>query len=334
MTTAEKTPTRTALLAGFAAIYVIWGSTYLGIRVAVETMPPFLMAGARFLVAGSILAAWIAWQHGFTANRRQWLDNAVIGGLLLLGGNGLVSWAEQKIPSGIATLIISIGPLFIVLFDWLVLAVGKDATRGTRPTAATFIGLALGFVGLAVLVGPDLSKEGAAGLDMWRVGGLILACISWGVGSLYTRYARNPAEPFTAAAMQQLTGAAWLFLVSLLCREPFNFDVSAVSGHSWLAWGYLVIAGSLVGFTTFVWLMKHSTPARVATYAYVNPIVAVFLGWAMLDETISPRIFLGAAVIIAGVAIITTAKNRKQVAIPPRQAVAATATPAPATAAD
>ncbi len=334
MTAAEKTPSRSALLAGFAAIYLIWGSTYLGIRVAVETMPPFLMAGARFLVAGGILTAWIAWSHGFKATCRQWLDNAVIGGLLLLGGNGLVSWAEQKISSGIATLIISIGPLFIVLFDWLVLAVGKDATRGSRPTAATFIGLALGFVGLAVLIGPDLSKEGAAGLDPWRVGGLILACVSWGVGAIYTRYARNPAEPFTGAAIQQLTGSAWLFLVSLLCREPFHFDLAAVSAHSWLAWSYLVVAGSLVAFTTFVWLMKHSTPARVATYAYVNPIVAVFLGWAILDEVVSPRIFLGAAVIIAGVAIITTAKNKQRIVTPPRQAVAAAATPAAATAAD
>ena len=217
MTAAEKSPTQAALIAGFTAIYLIWGSTYLGIRIAVETMPPFLMAGVRFLVAGSLLTAWIALTGGFRATRRQWFDNTIIGGLLLLGGNGLVSWAEQKVPSGIATLIISVSPLFIVLLDWLVLLIGKDATRGTRPNAAIFIGIALGFVGLALLVGPDL-HHGAGSLDPWRVGGLIVACLSWGLGSIYTRYARQPAAPFTGAAIQQLTGSVWLLLVSCALR--------------------------------------------------------------------------------------------------------------------
>lgn len=325
MTAAERTPSRSALIAGFAAIYLIWGSTYLGIRIAVETLPPFLMASGRFLIAGGLLTIWVAWRHGFKATRRQWRDNAIIGGLLLLGGNGLVSWSEQKIPSGIATLIISIGPVFIVLLDWLVLVLGKDASRGTRPNVATFVGLFLGFVGLALLVGPDLSAQSASHLDPWRVLGLIVACLSWGLGSIYTRYARNPAEPFTAAAIQQLTGCGWLLLVSVLMGEPWHFDPSAVTRHSLLAWGYLVVAGSLVGFTTFVWLMKHSTPAKVSTYAYVNPIVAVFLGWLVLHEPVSPRIFLAASIIIAGVAIITVAKNRKTLVTPPRQAVAACA---------
>jgi drug/metabolite transporter (DMT)-like permease len=316
---AEKPPTKTALLAGFAAIYLIWGSTYLGIRIAVETIPPFLMAGARFLVAGSILTAWIAFTGGFRATRRQWFDNTIIGGLLLLGGNGLVSWAEQKVPSGIATLIISVSPLFIVLLDWLVLVVGRDATRGSRPTPAIFTGIALGFVGLALLVGPDLSRS-TGQLDPWRVGGLVLACFSWGVGSMYTRYARHQAEPFTGAAIQQLTGAVWLLVVSCVLREPAQFEWAAVTGRSLVAWSYLVVAGSLIGFTTFVWLMKHSTPARVSTYAYVNPVVAVFLGWLVLHEPVSPRIFLAAGVIIAGVAIITVARSRKSGPTPPRPA--------------
>jgi len=320
VTAAEKTPTKAALIAGFIAIYLIWGSTYLGIRIAVETMPPFLMASARFIVAGAILTAWIAFTRGFRPTPRQWLDNAIIGGLLLLGGNGMVAWAEQKVPSGIATLIISVSPLFIVLLDWLMLVIGKDATRGTRPTAATFVGIALGFVGLALLVGPDLS-QGVDGLDPWRVGGLVLACFSWGVGSIYTRYARNPAEPFTGAAIQQLTGSVWLLVVSLLLREPQHFDLASVSGRSFYAWTYLVLAGSLVGFTTFVWLMKHSTPARVSTYAYVNPVVAVFLGWLVLHEPVSSRIFVASAVIIAGVAIITVSKSRKPAVTAPRPAV-------------
>lgn len=322
MTAAEKTPTNAALIAGFAAIYIIWGSTYLGIRVVVETIPPFLMASARFFTAGGIIAAYLAFTRGFKATPRQWRDNAIIGGFLCLGGNGLVSWSEQKIPSGIATLIISVGPLFIVLLDWATHAIFKDNRRGTRPTALTFVGLALGFTGLAVLVGPDVARQGVDGLDGLSVLGLIGACLFWGIGMLYTKYAHDPVEPFTGSAMQMLTGGGWLLLVSLLCGEPFHFHPAAVSAQSVLAWAYLVVFGSLIGFTTFVWLMKHSTPARVSTYAYVNPIVAVFLGWLILHEPVNPRIFVASAIIIAGVAIITTTKNKKSLAIPPRQAVA------------
>jgi len=316
LTASEKTPTRSALIAGFVTIYLVWGSTYLGIRVAVETLPPFLMSGARFLVAGGLIAGWIALTRGFRPTRRQWFDNAVIGALLLLGGNGMVSWAEQKIPSGIATLVVSLGPLFIVLLDWAVHSFGRDKSQGTRPNLATFVGVGLGITGLVVLVGPQLG-EGVNHLDPWRVGGLVLACFSWSAGSLYTRYARTPAEPFTGAAMQMLAGSVWLLLVSLLRGEPMHMDFAVVTARSVFAWSYLVVAGSLVGFTTFVWLMKHSTPARVSTYAYVNPIVAVFLGWMVLHESVSSRIFVAAAIIIAGVAIITTAKNSKAPVTPP-----------------
>jgi drug/metabolite transporter (DMT)-like permease len=231
----------------------------------------------------------------------------------------MVAWAEQRIPSGIATLIVSLGPLFIVLLDWAVLSFGRDKTRGTKPTLATFAGVALGIIGLAVLVGPQLG-QGVGHLDPWSVGGLVLACFSWSAGSLYTRYARNPAEPFTGSAMQMLAGSGWLFVVSLLAGEPGRFHLAAVSGRSLFAWGYLIVAGSLVGFTTFVWLMKHSTPARVSTYAYVNPIVAVFLGWLVAHEPVGPRMFGAAGIIIAGVAIITATKNRKAPVGPPRPA--------------
>jgi drug/metabolite transporter (DMT)-like permease len=321
----ENPVSRSALLLAFAAIYLVWGSTYLAIRVAVETMPPFFMSACRFLLAGGLLYGWLWLTRRIRPTPRQWFDNSIVGALLLLGGNGLVSWAEVKIPSGIATLLISVGPLFIVLADWLVLAVGRDATRGARPTAATLGGIALGFAGLAWLVGPDLGSGAAGGLDPWRVGGILLACLAWAGGSIYTRYARGPAEPMTAAAIQMVTGGVWLLLVSSLLGEPGRFEAGAVSLHSLGAWLYLVFVGSLVGFTTFVWLMKHSTPARVSTHAYVNPIVAVFLGWLLLDETVGPRTLAASVVIIAGVAIITTQKNRKQLTIPPRQAVAATA---------
>jgi drug/metabolite transporter (DMT)-like permease len=260
--------------------------------------------------------------RGFKTPRRQWIDNAIVAALLLLGGNGLVSWAEQKVPSGIATLIVSLGPLFIVLLDWAVHARSADRSQGTKPGLATFVGVGFGIVGLAVLVGPQLG-EGVGHLDPWRVGGLVLACFSWSAGSIYTRYARAPAEPFTASAMQMLTGSAWLFLVSLLLGEPMRFHFADLTGRSLFAWGYLIVAGSLVGFTTFVWLMKHCSPARVSTYAYVNPIVAVFLGWLVAGEPVGPRMFGASAIIIAGVAIITAAKNKKTLVIPPRQGVAA-----------
>jgi drug/metabolite transporter (DMT)-like permease len=323
VTTSAHPPSKAALIAGFAAIYIIWGSTYLGIRIAVETMPPFLMAGVRFLVAGAIVAAFIALTRGFRATRAQWRDNAIIGGFLCLGGNGLVSWAEQTVPSGIATLIISAGPVFIVLMDWAVHAFFKDGKRGTRPGALTFVGLALGFVGLAILVGPSVMATGVGSLDPWRVLGLLGATFFWGVGMIYMRYVSNPAEPFTASGIQMITGSGWLLVTGVLTGELARFDPAAITARSLIAWAYLVVFGSLIGFSTFTWLMKHSTPAKVSTYAYVNPVVAVFLGWFVLHEPVSPRIFVAAGVIIAGVAIITVTKNKKTLAIPPRQAVAA-----------
>ncbi|QYM79311.1 EamA family transporter [Horticoccus luteus] len=311
---ASAAPSRSAVALGFAAIYVIWGSTYLGIRIAVETLPPFLMAGVRFLIAGALLFAWVRWKHRARPTARQWRDNAIAGGLMLLGGNGLVAWAEQEIPSGIATLIISIGPVFMVLFDWLVLAVGRDAERGARPTGATFLGLALGFIGLALLVGPDIAGASATPLDAWRVAGLVVACVAWSLGSIFMRYARSPAEPLTGSALQMLTGGGWLMLAAAWHGDFNGFEFAAVSGRSFAAWLYLIGVGSLVGFTTYVWLMKVSTPARVSTYAYVNPIVAVLLGWLILNETVGPRMIVASAVIVAGVAIITLQRGRPKVA--------------------
>ncbi len=301
------------MVAAFACIYLVWGSTYLAIRVVVETLPPFLLASARFAAAGALLTGWLAWRGKFRPTARQWRDNALIGAFLLLGGNGMVSWAEQKIPSGLATLLVSLGPLFIVLLDWLVLVVGRDPARGNRPTRLMLVGLVLGFVGLVLLVGPDLARADAARLDPWSIGAVLLACLSWSIGSMLTRYTRNPAEPLAAAAMQQICGAGWLLLVSLVLGEPSRFAWANVTDHAVVAWLYLVFFGSLAGYSVFVWLMQNTTPARVSTFAYVNPIVAVFLGWWLLDETVSPRLFLAAAIVIAGVALITVARGR-----PPR----------------
>jgi drug/metabolite transporter (DMT)-like permease len=295
-------PSRTALVLAFATIYLVWGSTYLGIRVAVETLPPFLMAGARFLVAGGLLAGWLAATRGIHATARQWRDNAVVGTFLLLGGNGLVVWAEQYIPSGLTALIIGSQPMMMVVTEW--------AWRGGhRPTLATGAGLLLGFAGVAWLAAPWESAA-AGGLNRTGVVVLLVACAFWAFGSIYGRRVRAPAEPLTAAALQMLCGGGALMLAAVLHGDLTGFSSATGSFRSWLAFAYLIFVGSLVGFSTFVWLMKHSTPARVSTYAYVNPIVAVFLGWLILGEPVTTRTLSAAVVIVISVAIITTQSRR------------------------
>lgn len=295
-------PSRTSLIIAFATIYLVWGSTYLGIRVAVETLPPFLMAGARFIVAGGVLAGWLAATRGFCATARQWRDNAIIGTFLLLGGNGLVAWAEQFIPSGLTALLIGSTPLIMVLTEW--------AWRGGhRPTAITGAGLCLGCAGVAWLAAPWESPA-KGGLDLGGVIAILAACVFWSFGSIYGRRLRQPAEPLTASALQMLCGGVALMLAAFAHGDWAMFSLAAVSTRSGLALVYLILVGSLVGFSTFVWLMKHSTPARVSTYAYVNPLVAVFLGWLILGEPVTARTLAAAAVIVISVAIITTQRGR------------------------
>lgn len=302
MSPTASSPSRSALLLGFAAIYVIWGSTYLGIQFAIESMPPFLMAGARFLIAGSLLLAILKLRGAAWPTARQWRTNAFIGLLLLVGGNGCVAWAELTIPSGITALLIGIGPLFIVLTEWA-------WPGGIRPTIVTFAALLLGFVGVAWLAAPWESSA-AGRLNPAAVAAILVACVSWGIGSIYSRHAKHGADPLMAAALQMLGGGAGLSVVAALLGDPGRFDLHAVTPRSWAAFAYLIGVGSLVGFSTFVWLMRHSTPARVATYAYVNPVVAVFLGWLIAGEPISSRTVVAAIIIVAAVAIITVQKNR------------------------
>lgn len=307
MTSSANTaaPSRAAVLLAFAAIYLIWGSTYLGIRVAVESMPPFLMASTRFLVAGALLLAFLKLRGAAWPTGRQWTANALTGTLLLLGGNGLVVWAEQHVPSGITALLIGIGPLFIVLTEWA-------WPGGVRPSAVTGAALALGFAGVTWLAAP---WESAAGrLHLGGVGAILAACVFWALGSIQSRHSKHGAPPFVAAALQMLGGGAALAVAALLHGDFARFDPAAVTGRSWTAFVYLIAAGSLVGYSTFVWLMKHSTPARVATYAYVNPVVAVILGWLILDEPITSRTLVASAIIVAAVALITTEKAKSAAA--------------------
>lgn len=295
-------PARSALILAFAAIYVIWGSTYLGIRIAVETMPPFLMAAARFLIAGAVLFTVLKLRGAPWPTARQWRINAVIGTFLLLGGNGLVVWAEQTIPSGIAALIIGISPLFFVLIEWA-------WPGGLRPSWLTMLALLVGFAGVAWLAAP-WESDATGGLHAPGVIAILCACFLWSFGSIYSRHAKHDADPFMASSLQMLGGGAALTLTALVHGDFTQLDFAAITPRGWGALAYLIAFGSLIGFSTYVWLMKHSTPARVSTYAYVNPVVAVFLGWLVLHEPISSRTIVASAIIVTAVAIITIQKSK------------------------
>jgi len=285
------------MFVAFAIIYVVWGSTYLAIRFAIETLPPFLMASARFFIAGAMLYAWSRVFGGAARpTPAQWRATAVIGVLLLLGGNGLVVWAEYRVPSGIAALIIGIEPCIVVLLDWL-------RPSGVRPTGRVVAGLVLGLAGLVWLVGPDAILGGGR-VDFFGAVALVLASLSWAVGSIYSRHASMPS-PFLASGMQMLAGGAALLLLGVALGEPAATAWAAVSAKSVLAWIYLIIFGSIVGFSTYIWLLRVTTLARASTYAYVNPIVAVLLGWLLADEPLTLRTLVAAAVIVGGVVLIT-----------------------------
>ena len=286
----------------FASIYLIWGSTYLGIRVAVETMPPFLMAAARFALAGSFLYGVMRWRGAPRPTLRQWRDAAIVGSLLLLGGNGSVAWAEQYVPSGITALIIGASPFFMVLTEWA-------WPGGSRPGTGVMVALLAGLAGVAWLAAPW--EEAGASLHTGGVLAIFVGCLCWSVGSIYSRHTPSTANPFLASSLQMLSGSVALTLMAWAHGDFAAWDFGAVSSRSWIAFTYLVLFGSLIGFSTFVWLLKNTTPARVSTYAYVNPVVAVFLGWAVLAEPITPRTLVASAIIVGAVAIITTRQTKQ-----------------------
>ncbi len=289
----------------FAAVYIIWGSTYLAIRVAVETIPPFLMAGVRYMIAGGILYAWIRWRGVAAPARIHWRTTAIIGGLLLLGGNGGVVWAEQpgKVPSSIAALMVSAVPLWMVLINWV-------RPRGIRPTGVEALGLILGFVGVVILIAPG-SISGSEPIDRGGAIALILSPVFWATGSIYSRHAKLPESAFLATGMEMLTGGVLLVVAGSVTGEWGRVDVEAISAQSVLAFGYLVVFGALIGFTAYIWILRVSTPAKVGTYAYVNPAIAVFLGWMLLSEPITSSTFVAMAVILTGVILITTRATSK-----------------------
>ena len=298
---AGRAPSAGRVALAFAAVYVLWGSTYLAIRFGVETIPPFLMAGTRHLAAGVLLYACMRARGAPRPEPRHWKSAAIIGGLMLLGGNGLVTWAELRVPSGIAALIVASVPIWMAILDGI--------QRRARPGAAVIGGLLLGLAGIALLVAPG-RFAGNGHVDPIGALALLTASLCWSTGSLYARRAPLPASTLTATAMEMIAGGACLWITGLFFGEGSRLDLSAVSPRSILSLAYLIVFGSLIGFTAYVWLLKVSTPARVSTYAYVNPIVAVALGAVFAGEAITPRIALAALVIVGAVALIITARAR------------------------
>ncbi|MCL7928066.1 MAG: EamA family transporter [marine benthic group bacterium] len=286
------------ILAAFGAIYLIWGSTYLAIRFAVETLPPFLMLATRFGVAGVLLFGWLRLRGMPVPPRREWAGSAAVGGLLLVGGTGAVGWAEQWIPSGLAALIVTIVPVWMVLLDWL-------RPGGQKPTGPVVAGLIMGFAGVAILIGP---VELGGGGRMQYLGALVVVfgTISWATGSVLGSRFPHPPAPRMAAALQMMMGGLLLLLLGSVVGEWSRLDPSAISTKSVASLAYLVVFGSIIAFAAYVYLLKVSTPARVGSYAYVNPVVAVFLGWALADEPVTLRVILAAAIIITGVVLIVS----------------------------
>ena len=298
----RRPATRAQLVLAFAAVYVLWGSTYLAIRFGVETIPPFLMAGVRHLSAGLLLFGWLRLRGTPWPERRHWGPAASIGALMLLGGNGLVSWAEQRVPSGLAALIVASVPIWMTVLD------GIQNRR--RPHGVVILGLGAGLAGLGFLLAPG-KFAGGAHVDMLGAAALLTASLLWATGSLYARRAKLPASTLLATAMEMIAGGALLLGASALASEWPGFSIAAVSGRSLFALLYLIVAGSLLGFTAYIFLLGATTPARVSTYAYVNPVVAVFLGWAFAAEGVTMRTVIAALAIVGSVAVIIRYGGRK-----------------------
>lgn len=287
------------LAAAFAAVYVIWGSTYLAIRFAIESIPPLLMAGVRFTVAGGILYVWSRARGAPRPTPAQWLRGALAGGLMLLGGNGAVVLAEEKIPSGLVALLVAVVPLWMVLLDWL-------WGGRVRPTGRVIVGLVAGLAGVGLLVGAPGLGDDAPEQIVWG-GVVLLGALSWAGGSLVSRYAADPPRPRMWVAILMLSGGLLLGAAGGAAGEFAALQPAAVTVRSALALLYLIVFGSVVAYGAYIWLLGVSTPARVSTYAYVNPAVALFLGWALAGEPLAPRTLLAASVIVGAVALITSA---------------------------
>lgn len=295
-------PARWKLILAFAAIYFVWGSNYLAIRVAVETIPPFLLGSGRFFVAGVVLILW-AWRQGDPfPTRANWTAGAITGGLLFALSTGGLMWASQFVPSSITAVMNALIPMWMILIAWL--------WTGTERSGWSMIaGIALGFVGILFLVVPD-GGDSAAELHLTGMFTVMITPIVWAFGTVYAQRAALPQSPLMSTGIQLFAGGALLFPFSLISGELAQFQPSQVAPIAIVLFLYLLIAGSLVSFTAYVWLTQVSTPARISTYAYVNPVVALVLGATLGEESLTLWSVLGALIILGSVVIITTAQSQ------------------------
>jgi len=305
--TPEAAPTRARLLLAFAAVYFIWGSTYLFIRFAIETVPPFLVGGIRFLLAGTVMYAWLRVRGAARPTRAEWRSAFVIGPLMMTGGNGGIVWSEQFVSSGVVALVVAIVPLWMLLLSWM--------RGGARPSWREWIGVATGLVGVALLVSTD-HNPAQGGLSPLALLVMVFSTLSWSVGSLIARDAPLPASPLLASAMEMLAGGVGMLLIALLRGEHSQLAVSAVSLRSASSIAYLALFGSIIAFSAYKWLLNKTTPAAVGTYAFVNPVVAVVLGWAFAAEPLGPRTVIAMCVIVGAVVMITLRPRHEVLADP------------------
>ena len=290
---------RLVTLLAFACIYIVWGSTYLAIRYAVETIPPLFVASFRHLIAGSLLFGW-CWWRGLRPVRKQWFASIVLAALFFLIGHGTLHWAQQTLPSGVAAFLIATEPIFVAII--------LTATRRTRLTPTLLMGLLLGLFGVALIMGADLQTGRSEMLSSIAV---LIGTVSWSIGMVYSRSAPLHPDDSMAAAMSLLAGAVMLFLTGTVTGEAAEFDLALVSVKSLLALGYLAIAGSLIAYSAYFWLLNRYPPTLVATHTYVNPIVALVLGWSIAGEVLTTGFVFGGVVVIAAIALVGRATTRE-----------------------
>ena len=301
-------PKKIEIIIAFAALYLIWGSTYLGIFYAIQSIPPFLMAGFRFVFAGTIMYAIARLQSAGRPTWISWRSSLVIGACLLLGGNGAVTISEKWVPTGLAALLVATVPIYIALLSWL-------TNTAPRPSLTVWLGLLGGFVGVGILVGPALTNSWANGAQGHVALGMLILLVGslvWSAGSLYSRAARGSTSLFLAAGQQMICGGTLLFLLGLALGEYRDFHPRNITPLSIGAFVYLVLIGAIIGYTAYFWLLRKCDPAKVATYAYVNPIVAVFLGTMFAGEHLNGRMLIAAALIIGSVALVITAQQLRR----------------------
>jgi drug/metabolite transporter (DMT)-like permease len=297
-TTDAGTPSSAAIWAALIAVYIVWGSTYLAIRFVVETMPPFLAASFRFLVAGSALYLFQRLRGDKAPSWVEWRSAALVGLFLLVGGNGFLTWAEQRVPSGIAALLIGSVPLWMAILDTL-------RPGGRRPDRWVILGVLAGFAGIIILIGPAQLIGFEGQVDLLGAGVLLFASFSWAIGSLYNRGAKLPASPLLGTGMEMLIGSVGLITLGTISGEWSQLDPSSFSSRSLAGMLYLIVFGSWVGFVAYIWLLRVAPTMLVSTYAYVNPLVAIFVGSLLAGEALTPRVVIATVIILGSVAAIT-----------------------------